>query len=126
MAGTTPPDLATLWRDAMRDWETQTNTTLNRLSGAETFSASMNQALAGMVKAQAAYGEAVEQALIRMNLPNRADMRALAAKMDDLERKLDAIAARLDPAREPAGVEPAAAAFPPRTRKAPRPDGGAA
>lgn len=122
MAGTTPTDLATLWREAMRDWESHTNTTLNRLSGSESFSASMNQMLAGMVKAQAAYGEAVEQALIKLNLPNRADMRALAAKLDDLEHKLDALAERLDRPAQPGPPEPSAA-FPPRTRRAPRPQG---
>ena len=122
MAGTTPPDLATVWRDAMRDWETQTNAAMTRLSGAESFAAPMNQLVAGVAKAQSAYGEAVEQALIRLNLPNRADLRGLAAKLDDIERKLDAIAARLDGAAEGAAPEPASA-FPPRTKKAKRAEG---
>lgn len=125
MAGTTPPDLATVWRDAMRDWEAHTNATLNRLSGTESFSASMNQMLTGMVKAQAAYGEAVEQALIKLNLPNRADIRALAAKLDDVERKLDALAARLDAPSGATSPEPAAAPLPPRTKKARRRDAAA-
>lgn len=117
-----PPDLNAMWRDALREWEKNTNAALNKAMGEEAYSRSVNGAMAAMLKLQAAHGEAVEQALIKMNLPNRADFRAVMSRMDDIERKLDALAERLDAASERT-AEPLIT--PKRTRKAPRPEGGA-
>ena len=122
MAGASSPDWANAWRDALRDWETQTNAAMNRVSGTEQFSQTMNGALGAMLRAQASYGEAVEQALVRMNLPNRADIRALSSKLDDIERRLEVMSLQM----QAGGAQPeppAAIATPPRTRRAPRPPG---
>jgi hypothetical protein len=87
-------DLFGIWRMLIQHWETQTNAALSDLTGSEAFSREMNRHMAGALKMQSAFNEAVERALKTLNLPSRDDVARLAAQLASIERKLDALAGK--------------------------------
>ncbi len=86
-------DLFGIWRTLMQQWETQTNAALTEATGNEAFSREMNRSMAGGLKMQAAFNEAVEKALSTLNLPSRDDVARLATQLSIIERKLDTLTA---------------------------------
>ena len=103
----------------MRNWVTQWEKLVNE-QGAEWLAkpeaAQAMQAMTGAaVKLQAASNEATARMLAAANLPSRADIEALGARMAAIEAALARIEARL---RDPAGAAPKRRA-PRRTRKPP-------
>ena len=110
-------DLFGIWRTLMQQWETQANAALTEMTGNEAFSREMNRSMAGSLRMQAAFNEAVEKALATLNLPSRDDVARLAAQLSAIERKLDLLAA------DQPGSETAPPA--PQVRRTRRPPGEA-
>ena len=105
--------------DLAREWVAQWEKAVNEHGTewlAKPEAAQAMQALSGAaVKAQAAANEATGRMLAAANLPSRADVEALGARLAAIEATLARIEARL---RDPAAAEPRRPA-PRRTRKPP-------
>jgi len=103
----------------MRNWVAQWEKLVNEHGGewlARPEAAQAMQTLSGAaIKAQAAANEATGRMLAAANLPSRADVEALGARLAAIEATLARIEARL---RDPSGGEPRRPA-PRRTRKPP-------
>ncbi len=113
-------DLFSVWRSLLQQWDAQANETLTKVTGQESFSREMNRAMALNLKMQGAFNEAVEKALVALNLPSRADVARLAEQLHTIERKLDALKAApsLEPPAMPRTARPARTRRPPGERSA--------
>lgn len=108
-------DPLSLTREWVAQWEKAVNEHGSEWLGRPEAAQAM-QALSGAaVKAQAAANEATGRMLAAANLPSRADIEALGARLAAIEATLARIEARL---RDPGSAEPKRAA-PRRTRKPP-------
>jgi endonuclease/exonuclease/phosphatase (EEP) superfamily protein YafD len=112
-------DFFGIWRSMLQQWDARTNETLTKVTGQESFSRDMNRAMGMSLQMQAAFNEAVEKALVALNLPSRADVARLSEQLNGIERKLDALKTAA-PAAETAASR---AARPARTRKPPGKEG---
>lgn len=112
-------DFFGIWRSMLQQWDARTNETLTKVTGQESFSRDMNRAMGMSLQMQAAFNEAVDKALVALNMPSRADVARLAEQLNSIERKLDALRAP-EPAVQPAAPR---AARPARTRKPPGKEG---
>jgi hypothetical protein len=108
-------DLFSVWRSLLQQWDAQTNETLTKVTGQESFSREMNRAMGANLQMQAAFNQAVEKALVSLNLPSRTDVAKLAEQLTTIERKLDELKAS-GLADAPAAPR---AARPVRTRRPP-------
>jgi endonuclease/exonuclease/phosphatase (EEP) superfamily protein YafD len=108
-------DFFAIWRSLLQQWDTKANETLTKVTGQESFSREVNRAMALNLQMQAAFNEAVDKALVALNMPSRADVARLAEQLISIERKLDALKAPA-PSETPAARK---AARPSRTRKPP-------
>ena len=108
-------DFFGVWRTLLQQWDAQANESLTKMTGQESFSRDMNRAMGLNLQMQAAFNEAVEKALVALNLPSRADVARLAEQLNAIERKLDALKTP-DAPDAPAGPK---GSRPARTRRPP-------
>ncbi|HLZ85402.1 MAG TPA: hypothetical protein VKQ54_17705 [Caulobacteraceae bacterium] len=114
-------DLFGAWRDALQKWEKETNAALNSATGDERVTRAMSQSLSVMAQLQAKQAEAMEKGLARVNLPSKADFRALNTRLDGIERQLTRLSDMVKSLAKAEGVTLVAPSIPrpARTRKAP-------
>jgi hypothetical protein len=114
-------DLFGAWRDALQKWEKETNAALNSATGDERVTRAMSQSLSVMAQLQAKQAEAMEKGLARVNLPSKADFRALNTRLDGIERQLTRLSDMVKSLAKAEGVAVGATSIPKpaRTRKAP-------
>lgn len=108
-------DFFGIWRSLLQQWDARANETLTKVTGQESFSREVNRAMALNLQMQAAFNEAVDKALMALNMPSRADVARLAEQLNSIERKLDALKAA-GPSDTPPAPKAARAA---RTRRPP-------
>lgn len=113
-----PNNPADFFRDMLGQWEKMANNFGNEAMKTEEFARGMQGASGAGMAMQGALREQMEKALAASNMPTRADVDALAARLDTIEGILARIEARLG------GVDPAVSSppkpKPARTRKAPK------
>lgn len=87
----TNPDFGDVWRDLLRQWEDAGNTLgVDAMKTAE-FSQAMNQATNLSMAAQNLFAQTFSRCLTAMNLPTRADVSALAERLQAIEGRIDEI-----------------------------------
>lgn len=117
----TPFDPVAAWQNMVQKWEQEINTWSGKLTQSEQFSAVMGQATKMSLVAQRAMGEQMESLLRSLNLPSKAQLDALAERLDSIEDSLDRL--RLAMESQSNGSSSAASDAPPapkRTRKPPQ------
>jgi hypothetical protein len=80
---------------AMRQWETWMGQQLDRFVRSEPFLERVGKALEGSFHAKAALDRALDQSLRNLRVPPMGDLLDLFRRMDDLERGVDQLGARL-------------------------------
>jgi chromosome segregation ATPase len=118
-------DLFGAWRDALQKWEKETNAALNSATGDERVTRAMSQSLSVMAQLQAKQAEAMEKGLAQVNLPSKADFRALNTRLDGIERQLTKLSDMVKDLAKAQGVAVVAPSIPKpaRTRKPPSASG---
>ncbi|HWX57958.1 hypothetical protein [Bradyrhizobium sp.] len=114
-----------VWQTVLGEMEKGFNAFANKAMASPEFSKTMNQASGATAGAQRQFGELMEKYLLSMNMPSRAQMVDMAARMQGIEAQLSEIKALLQ-ARNSAGggtAGPAAPPRPPRTKRPPEPSG---
>lgn len=89
-------DPAAIWRDMVAQWEKGFNEFANKAMGTEEFSRSMNQATKMTLQAQQSMGDLMAKYLTALNLPTRADIMAIAERVQAIEESLVRIAEAMD------------------------------
>lgn len=105
-----------LWRDALAQWEGRTNAVANEQMGSEEFTRAMHFALNVSQGMQQTFAKAVGKALKNLNLPSRAEVVEIDARLQRIEETLEALVQQLQATGRQDAV-PTAPAMPPRTRK---------
>ena len=117
MADSFPADPFALWRNWLGEWEKQVNTHGPEWLQKPEVAQALQAMTSARVQAQAMTDEATSKWLAAMNLPSKADLEALGARLAAIEATLARIEA------QQRGLAPASKGPPPprRTRK---PDAG--
>jgi SMC interacting uncharacterized protein involved in chromosome segregation len=114
-----------VWQTVLGEMEKGFNVFANKAMASPEFSKTMNQAGGATAGAQKQFGELMEKYLVSMNMPSRAQMVDMAARLQSIENQLAEIKALLLQGRNSAGAQTAgpAAPRPPRTKRPPEPPG---
>jgi hypothetical protein len=114
-----------VWQTMLGEMEKGFNAFANKAMASPEFSKTMNQAGGATAGAQKQFGELMEKYLVSMNMPSRAQMVDMAARLQSIENQLAEIKALLLQGRNSAGAQTAgpAAPRPPRTKRPPEPPG---
>jgi SMC interacting uncharacterized protein involved in chromosome segregation len=114
-----------VWQTMLGEMEKGFNAFANKAMASPEFSKTMNQAGGATAGAQKQFGELMEKYLVSMNMPSRAQMVDMAARLQSIENQLAEIKALLLKGRNSAGAQTAgpAAPRPPRTKRPPEPPG---
>jgi hypothetical protein len=114
-----------VWQTVLGEMEKGFNVFANTAMASPEFSKTMNQAGGATAGAQKQFGELMEKYLVSMNMPSRAQMVDMAARLQSIENQLAEIKALLLQGRNSAGAQTAgpAAPRPPRTKRPPEPPG---
>lgn len=104
-----------LWRDALNKWEGDANSAASKQMGSEDFVRALHAMATVSTGIQQALGKANGALLKELNLPSRADLIEIGARLQRIEEALEQLT------RQIGGVAPKAQApaMPPRTRKPP-------
>jgi Poly(R)-hydroxyalkanoic acid synthase subunit (PHA_synth_III_E) len=118
-----PFDPLALWRDMLAKWQAAVSDTAGKAAAPAEYVRLMNQTLGMSVQLQQALGMMMGNYLAALNMPTRADLAAMDARLRAIEEQL----ARLAHKVEATAVKPAAAATlrvdadAPRRKRAPQP-----
>lgn len=113
-----PSNPADFFRDMLGQWEKMANSLGSEAMKSEGFARGMQGASGAGLAMQGAWREQMDKALAAANMPTRADIDALAARLYAIEATLARIDARLGGGTEPAP----ATSKPKRNRRAPKKD----
>jgi len=118
-------DPLALWQTMLGEMEKGFNAFANKAMTSPEFSRAMNQAGGASAGAQKQFGELMEKYLVSMNMPSRAQMVDMAARLQAIEAQLAEIKALLLQGRNSTSAQAAGAAppRPPRTKRPPEPPG---
>ena len=111
-----------VWQTMLGEMEKGFNAFANRAMTSPEFSKTMNQAGGATAGAQKQFIEMMEKYLVGMNLPSRAQMVDMSARLQSIEAQLSEIKALLQ-GRGSTGAAGPAAPRPPRTKRPPDPPG---
>jgi hypothetical protein len=106
-----PFDPIAMWRDLLSQWEAAFKQMADRHPGSPEFSAVLDRAMDVTTQMQQAMNDMIGRTLTAMNMPSRADLKAISDRLQSIEDRLDRLAAPVD------GQRPAAAAAPKRARR---------
>jgi Poly(R)-hydroxyalkanoic acid synthase subunit (PHA_synth_III_E) len=87
----TNPDFGDIWRDLLRRWEDAGNSLGADAMKTPEFSQAMNQATNLSMAAQNLFAQTFAKYLNAMNLPTRADVSALAERLQAIEGRIEDI-----------------------------------
>lgn len=113
---TIPPDPGKFLRDMLGQWETMANQVGGEVMKSGEFARALQGANAATMKAQDATHQMMDRALAAANMPSRAEVADLSARLRGIEDAVARIEALL---LAQAGVKPAERPKPTRTRKPP-------
>ena len=85
------PDFGDLWRDLLRQWEDAGNSLGVDAMKTVEFSQAMNQATNLSMAAQNLFAQTFSKYFAAMNLPTRADVSALAERLQAIEGRIEDI-----------------------------------
>lgn len=111
-----PFDPLTAWQDAVRKWEIDVNEWSSRFTETEQFGSIIGQATKMNLVAQKALGDRMEATLQALNLPSKAQLEAIAERLDAIEDTLTRIRVHIEAGSKTTATP---AAKPRRTRKPP-------
>jgi SMC interacting uncharacterized protein involved in chromosome segregation len=112
-----------VWQTMLGEMEKNFNAFANQAMASPEFSKAMNQAGGAGAGAQRQFGEMMEKYLLGMNLPSRAQMVDVSARLQSIEAQLGEIRTLLMEGRNGQAAAPATPR-PPRTKRPPEPTGG--
>ncbi len=114
-----------VWQTMLGEMEKGFNAFANQAMASPEFSRAMNQAGGATAGAQKQLGEVMEKYLVGMNMPSRAQMVDMAARLQSIEAQLFEIKALLVQGGSGAAAQNPAAGTPrpPRTKRPPQPAG---
>jgi SMC interacting uncharacterized protein involved in chromosome segregation len=114
-----------VWQTMLGEMEKGFNAFANKAMASPEFSKTMNQAGGATAGAQKQFVELMEKYLLSMNMPSRAQMVDMAARLQSIEAQLAEIKALLLQGRNSTGAQTAGPATPrpPRTKRPPEPSG---
>ena len=114
-----------IWRTMLGEMEKGFNAFANQAMTSPEFSKTINQASGATAGAQRQLNEMMEKYLVGMNMPSRAQMVDMAARLQSIEAQLAEIRALLVQGRNSTGPEVAGLVTPrpPRTKRPPEPSG---
>lgn len=110
---TSPTDPMSMWRDFLGQWEKAANDMGGQLLQRPEAAEAMHKATALGLQAQTALHEAMSKMLSAANMPSKAEVEALGARLGAIEASLARIEAAIGAAASPAPAAPK----PARTRK---------
>ncbi len=105
------------FRDMLGQWEQMGNQVGSKMMESPEFAKIMHQGTAASLQAQNAMQEGMAKALSAANIPSKADIDALGARLLAVEKQLAQIAAALSPNSAPIAATPK----PSRNRQPPKP-----
>lgn len=116
----TPPDYAALFRTMLGEWEKATNSMGGQTFKSEEFARMLGGATAATSQAQEAFRGVMERALAAANMPSRAEIEDISARLARIEGALFRMEAKLaelapSPAEKPAPTGPTRNRKPPET-----------
>ena len=114
----TDPDFGDIWRDLLRQWEDASNSLGVDAMKTVEFSQAMNQATSLSMAAQGLFAQTFSKYLSAMNLPTRADVVALAERLQAVEGRIEEIRLMLDD-RQSDHTQPDRRTKPTRNRRPP-------
>lgn len=88
MTSSTPVDPMAFFREMLGQWEKAVNESGNRITGSEQFAQLMGQGTTVSAQMQSAINEAMGRALAVANMPSKADIDALSARIAAMEKTL--------------------------------------
>ena len=114
-----------IWQTMLGEMEKGFNAFANQAMASPEFSKTMNHASGATAGAQKQLNEMMEKYLIGINMPSRAQMVDMAARLQSIEAQLGEIRALIVQGRNGTGPEVAApvTARPPRTKRPPESSG---
>lgn len=112
----TPPDPAALFREMLGQWEQMTNQLGGEAMKTGEFARAMQGVNAATMKAQATTHQVMDRALAAANMPSRAEIEDISARLARIEEAVARIEAAVT---AQAGATAPARPKPKRTRKAP-------
>jgi hypothetical protein len=112
------PDFGDIWRDLLRQWEDASNSLGVDAMKTVEFSQAMNQATSLSMAAQGLFAQTFSKYLGAMNLPTRADVVALADRLQAVEGRIEEIRLMLDD-RQRDHAQPDRRTKPTRNRRPP-------
>jgi SMC interacting uncharacterized protein involved in chromosome segregation len=114
-----------VWQTMLGEMEKGFNAFANQAMASPEFSRTMNQASGATAGAQKQLSEVMEKYLVGMNMPSRAQMVDMAARLQSIEAQLGEIKTLLVQGRGSAPAQAAgpAAPRPPRTKRPPESSG---
>jgi hypothetical protein len=114
-----------VWQTMLGEMEKGFNAFANQAMASPEFSKTMNQAGGATAGAQKQFFEMMEKYLVGMNMPSRAQMVDMAARLQSIEAQLAEIKALLVQGRGSAGAQTTGPATPrpPRTKRPPESSG---
>jgi len=118
MAGPTPTDPAALFREMLGQWESMANEFGGNLMKSGEFTRVMHGANAANMKFKEARAEMMDRALDAANMPTKAEVGDLSARLHRIEATVDRIEAML--AAQAGGSATPDRPKPKRTRKPPQ------
>jgi hypothetical protein len=118
-------DPLAVWQTMLGEMEKGFNAFASRAMTSPEFSKTMNQAGGATAGAQKQFSELMEKYLLSMNMPSRAQLVDMAARLQSIEAQLSEIKALLQ-GRGSTIAQSAGPATPrpPRTKRPPEPPGG--
>ena len=114
-----------VWQTMLGEMEKGFNAFANKAMTSPEFSKTMNQAGGATAGAQKQFFEVMEKYLVGMNMPSRAQMVDMAARLQSIEAQLAEIKALLVQGRASPGAQATGPATPrpPRTKRPPESSG---
>lgn len=109
----TVPDPASFFRQMLGEWEKMANNIGGQVMQSDEWSRTMHGAQSAQLQAQAATKAMMERALAAANMPSRAEVEDLSARMGRIEASLARIEAALLPAATPVRPKPTRGRKPP-------------
>ena len=117
-----PFDPLALWRDMLTKWQAAVSGTAGTAAAPAEYVRLMNQTLGMSVQLQQAMGMMMGKYLAALNMPTRADLAAMDARLRAIEDRLDRLTQQVAKASEkPAAPAPRIDAEAPRGKRAQQP-----
>lgn len=120
----TPPDPGAFFRSMLGEWEKMTNSVGGDTFKTQDFARMLGGATQAASTAQETFRGIMERALAAANMPSRAEIEDISARLSRIEGALFRMEARLSEMAAGGDELPKPLAGPTRTRKPPEPSGG--